>query len=145
MLSELSCYIAFYSQVLLTFQPHFKSLQSLERQTVLCLQCFSIVVASCWGKSEMNTVTFTSAKWTCAFPPWYTADLCTATICSEAGSYRVLVIQVVDAKAHYLLHGSWRHETTSKARQSCHQSNVWATMYVCLKISELWVIIWEVH
>ena len=43
---------------------------------------------------------------------------------------RVLVIQVVDAKAHYLLHGSLRHETTSKARQSCHESNVCATMYV---------------
>ena len=43
---------------------------------------------------------------------------------------RVLVIQVVDAKAHYLLHGSLRYETTSKARQSCHQSNVCATMYV---------------
>ena len=69
--------------------------------------------------------------------PHDTLQICALQLYAQKPEARVLVIQVVDAEAHYLLHGSWRHETTSKARQSCHQSNVWATMYVCLKISEL--------
>ena len=35
---------------------------------------------------------------------------------AQKSEARVLVIQVVDAKAHYLLHGSLRHETTSNGK-----------------------------
>ena len=85
----------------LPFQPHCKSLPSLDRQTVPCLEHFSIGVASFWGKATriLSTVTFTSAKRTRAFPMIH----CRFVHCNyiqkleKAG---MLVVQVADAKAH---------------------------------------------
>ena len=106
----------------LPFQPHCKSLPSLDRQTVPCLEHFSIGVASFWGKATriLSTVTFTSAKWTCAFPMIH----CRFVHCNYVQKLEkagVLVVQVADAKL---------------TRQSCHQSNVCATMF----LKKLWTL-----
>ena len=48
MFAEPSCYTASYSLVSLSFQPHCKSLLSLERQIVPCLQHSSMAGGSFW-------------------------------------------------------------------------------------------------
>ena len=70
----------------LPFQPHCKSLPSLDRQTVPCLEHFSIGVASFLRKSDKNIINSHIHK--CKmnmYLPYDTLQICALQLCSEAG------------------------------------------------------------
>ena len=70
----------------LPFQPHCKSLPSLDRQTVPCLHVFQLV-SLLFEEKQINSHIHKCKMNTCL--PYYTLQICVLQLCSEAGSWGV--------------------------------------------------------